>query len=174
MAITRDKKKLLLEQYAADLKAAKNIIIIQQNGLDVATTTQMRRDLVATSSKYNVVRKRLFVRAIKDAGLPEVDIDQLEGSVAVLFIDVEWLEWLSVVNKVAKKLNKNKDLSGSIKFLWAWLEWERKDGEYVTEVANVPSKEELLSKLVYLFNYPVQSFAGVLDQISKKIWEEQK
>jgi hypothetical protein len=35
-------------------------------------------------------------------------------------------------------------------------------------MANIPSKEELLSKLVWLFNYPVQSFTSVLDQIAKK------
>jgi len=35
-------------------------------------------------------------------------------------------------------------------------------------LANIPSKEELLSKLVRLFNYPVQSLTSVLDQIAKK------
>jgi hypothetical protein len=35
-------------------------------------------------------------------------------------------------------------------------------------LANIPTKEELLSKFVYLLNYPVQSFACVLDQIAKK------
>jgi ribosomal protein L10 len=42
------------------------------------------------------------------------------------------------------------------------------NGEYVTELANIPSREELLSKLAYLFNYPIQSFACVVDQIAKK------
>jgi len=38
----------------------------------------------------------------------------------------------------------------------------------VSELANVPTKEELLSKLCYLFNYPLQSFACVLSEIAKK------
>lgn len=38
----------------------------------------------------------------------------------------------------------------------------------MTELANVPSKEELISKLCYLFNYPLQSFACVLSEIAKK------
>jgi ribosomal protein L10 len=35
-------------------------------------------------------------------------------------------------------------------------------------MANIPSRDELLSKLVWLFNYPVQSLTSVLDQIAKK------
>jgi ribosomal protein L10 len=45
-------------------------------------------------------------------------------------------------------------------------EW--KDWAYVTELANTPTKEESLSKLVWLLNYPVQHFVATLDQIAKK------
>ena len=38
----------------------------------------------------------------------------------------------------------------------------------MTELANVPAKEELLSKLAYLFNYPLQSFACVVNEVAKK------
>jgi len=38
----------------------------------------------------------------------------------------------------------------------------------VNELANVPTKEELLSKLCYLFNYPLQSFACVVSEVAKK------
>jgi hypothetical protein len=43
---------------------------------------------------------------------------------------------------------------------------------YIDELANIPSREELLSKLVRLFNYPVQSLTSVLNQIAKKKSEE--
>jgi len=42
------------------------------------------------------------------------------------------------------------------------------DSATMTEVANLPSKEELIGKMMFLFKYPVQSFTSVLDQIAKK------
>ena len=75
---------------------------------------------------------------------------------------------MKVVNKYAKQVAGTKELSASIKFLGAWYDKKWHDSDYVTELANIPSREELLSKLAYLFNYPVQSFAAVVDQIAKK------
>jgi ribosomal protein L10 len=66
--------------------------------------------------------------------------------------------------KEFKKDNKGSEFS----FIGGWFEKKWQGGEYVSELANVPTKEELLSKLCYLFNYPLQSFACVLSEIAKK------
>jgi ribosomal protein L10 len=42
------------------------------------------------------------------------------------------------------------------------------DQATMTEVANLPSKEELIGKMLFLLKYPAQSFASVVDQIAKK------
>ena len=49
---------------------------------------------------------------------------------------------------------------------WYGNAW--KDAAYVSELANIPSKEELVGKFLYLLKYPIQATAGVLDQIAKK------
>jgi hypothetical protein len=54
-------------------------------------------------------------------------------------------------------------------FLWGRFGKKRESAEYVSDLANIPSKEELLSKLAYLFNYPLTSFACVLSEIAKKL-----
>jgi len=62
-----------------------------------------------------------------------------------------------------------KDKKGSeFSFIGGWFEKKWQDGNYVDELANVPTKEELLSKLCYLFNYPLQSFACVISEVAKK------
>jgi hypothetical protein len=44
----------------------------------------------------------------------------------------------------------------------------KRSGKYVSDMANLPSKEELISKLLFMLKYPVQSLTSVLDQIAKK------
>jgi len=75
---------------------------------------------------------------------------------------------LKVINKYQKEFKKSKDLDTNFEFLGGWFNKEWKDADYVNELANIPSREELLSKLVWIFNYPVQSLTSVLDQIAKK------
>ena len=78
MAITKDKKKALLATYVADLKDATNAVIIKQNGIPVTLANQIRMDLKKADGKMNIIKKRIFLRALKDAGLEEVNVDALE------------------------------------------------------------------------------------------------
>lgn len=178
MAITKEKKVTLIQEYVQDLKEAKNLVIIKQSGLPVSTDTKVRRDIRDESGKFNVIRKRLFLRALKEAGYPEVDLSHTPGSVVAVY--AKWDEYapLKVINKYLKSFKKEKDSHASFEFMLWYFDGERKDAEYVNELANIPSKDELLSKLVRLFNYPVQSLTSVLDQIAKKkaegVQEEKK
>lgn len=178
MAISKEKKVNLVKEYVQDLQDAKNLIIIKQSGLPVSVDTDVRRDIRDESGKFNVIRKRLFLRALKDAWYPEIDLHQIPWSVVAVY--AKWDEYapLKVINKYLKSFKKDKDSTSSFEFVLWYFDGERKDAEYVSELANIPSKEDLLSKLVRLFNYPVQSLTSVLDQIAKKkaegVQEEKK
>jgi large subunit ribosomal protein L10 len=167
MAISKDKKKTLIEQYVSDLQSAQNVVIVQQSGISVNTSSSVRKNVLETDGKFNVVRKRLFLRALTEAGYETVDIEKLEGPIGVLYANSDEYGPLKVVNKFAKEFVKDKSES-SFKFLGAWYDKKWYEGEYVTDLANIPSKEELLSKLAYLFNYPLQSFACVVNEVAKK------
>jgi large subunit ribosomal protein L10 len=167
MAISREKKKQLIEQYISDLKSAQNVVIVQQSGISVNTSSAVRKDVLGTEGKFNVVRKRLFMRALAEAGYETVALDQLEGPIGVLYATSDEYGPLKVINKFAKEFVYDKSNS-AFKFLGAWYDKKWHDGAYVTELANIPSREELLSKLAYLFNYPLQSFACVVNEVAKK------
>ena len=126
MAISRDKKKQLISQYVEDLKSANNVVIVQQTGISVPTSTEVRKEVLGADGKFNVVRKRLFMRALEEAGYETVAIDQLEGPVGVLYANSEEYGPLKVVNKFAKEFVKTKSES-SFKFLGAWYEKKWQD-----------------------------------------------
>jgi large subunit ribosomal protein L10 len=167
MTITKEKKWQLLAQYTKDLSAANNAVIVQQKGIPVTLANKIRMELKTTDGKMNIIKKRIFLRALKDAGLEDVKVDVLEGPVFALYAHENEFGPLKVINKYLKEFKK--DNKGSeLSFIGWWFEKKRQGGEYVNELANVPTKEELISKLCYLFNYPLQSFACVLSEIAKK------
>ena len=168
MTISKQQKIELVKQYAQDLQSAKNVVVLQQSGLPVTLSTSIRKEVIAADGKYNVIRKKLFMLALKEAGFDTVEENDLEGSVVVLYANEDEYAPMKVVNKYAKQIAADRELKASIKFLGGWYDKKWHNAEYVTELANIPSREELLSKLAYLFNYPLQSVACVIDQIAKK------
>lgn len=167
MAINKAKKVDLIKQYTQDLSNAKNTVIVKQTGISVSTATKVRKDVLVNEGKLNVVRKRLFLRALKDTGLEEVTVDQLDGSIFALYANENEFGPLKVVNKYLKEF-KTENKWAEFSFVGGWFEKKRQSGEYVLELANVPSKEESLAKLCYLFNYPLSSLACAISEVAKK------
>jgi len=85
MAITKDQKKKLVEQYIQDLKASKNTVIVRQKAIPVSVANKIRKDLLNSDGKLNVIRKRIFLRAVKDAGFDNVELANLDGSAVALY-----------------------------------------------------------------------------------------
>ncbi len=169
MAITRQKKEELIKDYITDLKNSDNLVIVQQSWIIVTDSTKIRKSVMDFWWKFNVIRKRLFLIALKDAWYEWVKIEDLDWSVVALYAKWDQYGPLKVINKFLKEYKKEAK-KASFSFLWWRFDKKWYGGDYVSDLANMPSKEELISKLAYIFNYPLQWFAGVLDQISKKIW----
>lgn len=167
MAISKGKKVELIKQYVEQLQKANSVVVLQQHGIWVNTSSDVRKGVSGLDDSYNVVRKRLFMRALKDAGYAEVDLEALPGSIVVMYSPVEDFPSLKVVVNSNKKFKK-ENVHSSFTFLGGWFGKQWQDGTHVQEFATMPSKEELVSKLLYLLNYPVQSLAATLQEVAKK------
>ncbi|MEI8092133.1 MAG: 50S ribosomal protein L10 [bacterium] len=103
MAITKVKKVELIKQYIQNLTDAKSIVMVKQNAIPVSTATKVRKDVTAQDGTLNVVRKRLFLRAMKDAGLEEIGLENLDGSIFALYSKENEMGPLKAVNKYLKE-----------------------------------------------------------------------
>lgn len=74
---------------------------------------------------------------------------------------------LKVVNAHKKKWKKEKRPFG-MEYVGGWYATSRQKALYVTELADLPSKEELVGKFLFLLNHPVSGFARVLQAIADK------
>jgi large subunit ribosomal protein L10 len=167
MALTKLKKQSLIQQYAEMLESGKDVVLVEQKGLPVGAVVSFKKELATTSAQSRVVKKRLLLQTAEKNGKDAVDLGILNGSLVALSLENEDFAPLKAVvkmNKLFKKSGKKYEYS----FLGGWYGNAWKDAAYVSELANIPSKEELVGKFLYLLKYPIQATAGVLDQIAKK------
>lgn len=167
MALTRKDKEQLVNWYRSSVEKTKNIVVLKQHWVPVNEVNKIRKDMIECWWKFNVVKKRVFLRLLKEEWFSWCELNDLDWSVVVLYSYDDEFAPLKVASKYKKLWSKEKK-SYSFEYVWWWFEKAWQDSKYVTELAWMPWKIELISKFAYLLNYPLQSFAYALDQISKK------
>jgi len=177
MALTKKEKIKLLENYVQLLKSSENAIVLSYEAIPVSVSVSMRKEFKKFGSLYKVVKKRVFAMAVEKVGY-NVDLSKMSNSVAILFTKDDGIASLKVIEKYKKEWKKEKSLCKLIYLGW-WFAWEWRDADYVKILSKIPSKEELVSKFMYMLKYPIQGFVSVnsnliswfvrvLDQIREK------
>lgn len=168
MAISKDQKKELVGGYVKDLASATNVVILKQSGIPVNESNALRISLDSVGGKLNVVRKRLFLRSLTEAGYEAVEHKDLDGAVVALYATGDEFAPLKEVNKYGKALKK-ADKKYGFEYVGGRFDKSWKDGAYVKALADLPTKEELVGKFLFLLKHPVQKFVGTLDAVAKKV-----
>jgi large subunit ribosomal protein L10 len=167
MALTKQQKADLIAQYTETLAQEGALVLLEQRGLPVDGVVSFKKELATTSGTSRVVKKRLLLQTAEKNGFDAVDLGVLQWSLVAVSTGLEDFSPLKVVLKM-NKLFKKEGQQYWYSFLWWWYGKSWKDASYVSELASIPSKEELIGKFLYLLKYPMQSTAAVLDQIAKK------
>ena len=155
MAKTRQQKEEIVKQIAEDFKNMKSAAFSSISGFGMADADDLRVKAQESNSKVFIAKKTLLQLAAKEAGLDDLDPSKFEGSIltAIAFDDE-----VSAA-KLLKELSKTNE---EVKMIAGILEGKAIDADAVTQLASLPSKEELLAKLVGSINAPVSGFVNVL------------
>ena len=169
MAISKVKKQQLATSYTQQLDWAIAAIVFNQLNVSVNELTQLRKLVRKEWWKLEITKKRVFLRTIESSDYQSITIEDLWWSIGVLYsLDAQNVYWplkaMAWFIKAAKKDQKKLAIS----YNWWWFDKQWHDKNYITEIASLPSREELISKFMFLVKYPVQGFTQVLDQIAKK------
>lgn len=151
---TKAQKKDIVQDLAQKLKASKATVFSDYKGLEVKDMMALRRELKAAGVELKVLKKTLIKLALKDAGI-EMDVKKLEGQIAIAVSANDEVAAAKIIAKLAKA-NEN------IKMVGGLLGSKELSGAEVNALAKLPSKEELLAKLVGTLNAPVSGFVNVL------------
>ena len=152
--LTRPQKEQVVKDLSAKIKDGKVLIFSDYAGTTVAKMKDLRNELRKTDSSYKITKKKLINLALKDAGI-EASVLDLEGQIGIAIGKGDEVTAAKVLAKFAKE-NKN------FKILQGVLENKVISGKEVMSLATLPSKDELLAKLVGTINAPISGFVNAL------------
>jgi len=152
--LNRSQKEQIVKDLSEKVKAGKVMVFSDYAGTTVSKMKELRDELRKTGSSYKITKKKLIELAFKNAGI-EVDMKSLEGQIGVAIGEADEVSAAKVLAQFSKK-NKN------FKILRGILENKVITDREVQALAALPSKEELLAKLVGSINAPVSGFVNVL------------
>jgi large subunit ribosomal protein L10 len=154
MAKTRQEKEQALQILSQDLKDSKSAVFANFQGLKVKESEELRKKCRDLNIKYIASKKTLLKNALKDLNL-EVDTKAFDGGVAVILGKEDEVAPAQIIADFAKKHELVSVFGGM-------LEGSFIDSKKVIELSKLPSKEQLLAKLVGTINAPVSGFVNVL------------
>jgi large subunit ribosomal protein L10 len=114
----------------------------------------LRKELRTAGVEMKVLKKTLITLALKDAGL-NIDAKKMEGQITLAVSQADEITAAKIIFKAAKA-NENLQIVGGL------LNKQEMSAREVNVLATLPSKEELLAKLVGSINAPVSGFVNVL------------
>jgi large subunit ribosomal protein L10 len=156
MPKSKIQKQEILRNLTERIKKSKSIVFAGFNALGVKDNEDLRLKLRAEEGEYYVAKKTLLDRAFKEQGLTSLDKSAFDGKLAVIFSYRDEVSPAKVVDKF------RKDKEDKIFFLGGILEGKFLSQSEVEALAKLPSRQELLSKLVGSLNAPVSGFVNVL------------
>lgn len=175
--MNRTEKATQIEELGAGLAKSGNAILFAFAGLKVPEVTELRRQVRATKSRYVVVKNTLALRAAKGTPLEALS-DHFVGATAVAFNEDNPVALAKVLTAFAK-VNPN------LVFKAALVEGKAITAAEIKSIAELPTREELVSKLLFILqsplrrlvtvlNGPIRNLAGVVSQIAEKVEQKEK
>ncbi len=155
MAKSRQQKEDAVAALEEKFKNSKAVVFTNFDGLSVAEADEMRNALRAAGVDYMVAKRTLIGLALKKAELTDVSIDELTGGIGVAFGTEDEIAPAKTLATFGKK-------SEALKLVGGIFDGKYIDAAQVQQLAALPSKEELLVKLMWLVQYPTTGLVNVL------------
>jgi large subunit ribosomal protein L10 len=153
-------KQLAVEEIAAKLRNSSSTVVADYRGLNVAQVTELRKQLREAGIEFQVLKNSLVRRATASAELSELDA-VLTGPTAIAFGGDDIVAPAKILSGFAKKNDALKVKGGVV-------EGRVVDVDQIKALADLPSREGLLSMLLSVLQAPVRNFALAVKAVSEK------
>lgn len=160
MPLSRSQKERLVAVYEEGVATAPNAFVLGYQGISVPKVTELRQKVRESGGGYVVVKNRLLLRAIEGTALEELK-EQFQGPTAVAYSD-------DAPVALAKVLTDFQKDAPVIEFRGGLLNGQPVDAAQIQEIANLPSREELIAKLLFLLKSPITRFVRGLSAIPQQ------
>ncbi|MBQ2986771.1 MAG: 50S ribosomal protein L10 [Tyzzerella sp.] len=152
-------KQPIVAAIAEDVKDAQSVVIVDYRGLTVAQDTELRKQLREAGIIYKVCKNTMMKRAFEGTEFEGL-AQYLEGPSAMAVSKDDATAPARILCKFAKDADKLEVKAGVV-------EGKVYDEAGVKALSTIPSREELLSKLLGSIQSPIANFARVIKQIAE-------
>ncbi len=155
-------KQAVVAQLKEQLESAKGVVLTSYKGLTVAQDTELRRELREAGVSYHVVKNTMLRIAAKEAGIEGIE-EHLEGTTAFAFSTEDAVAPAKVICGFIKK-NKLEDAE-VLTVKVGMVEGKVIGVDEVKALAALPSREELIARLLGSMNAPISNTVNVLQGV---------
>lgn len=161
MAVTKAKKTQQVEKLSKDLSNVSNMVVATYTKLTVSQDFELRKALRGAGAKYQVVKNTLAERAAKGTKV-EGALKDLAGVTSIAYTTGDPVAMAKVLTKIAKD-------TPEFTFKVGVVEGRVVSIKEIESLATLPSKEELMSKLLFLINAPAQRLATAINAVPRNL-----
>lgn len=155
-----DEKKVVVQEIAAKMREAKSVVFFDYIGINVEQATKMRKEFRENNVDCKVYKNTLIKLAAKECGYDEKINDVLSGSTAIAFGMGDAVAPAKIAKKYVDEFKK-MDLKAGV------VDGAYYDKAMVEKLATIPSKEELIAKMLGSMMAPLSGLARVLNAIAE-------
>jgi large subunit ribosomal protein L10 len=161
MALTRASKTEKVKKLAAELEHSTSAIIGTFKGLTASKDFELRKTIRSAGGSYHVVKNKLAARAAEGTKIEEA-LKGLKGVSSVAYTSGDPVA-------LAKALSTWVKDNAEFTFKLGIIDGKVIDVQEIGQLATMPGKEELFSKLLFLINSPAQRLATVINATGRDL-----
>jgi large subunit ribosomal protein L10 len=161
MAVSKAKKQEQVEKLSGDLKNVSHMVVATYTKMTVAQDYELRKALRGAGAKYQVVKNTLAEKAAKGTRV-EGALKDLAGVTSIAYTSGDPVAMAKALTKYAKD-------TPEFTFKVGVVEGRVIQVKDIEALASMPSKEEIMAKLLFLINAPAQRLATAISAVPRNL-----
>ena len=156
-----EQKQEVVKELAEKIRNAASGVLVKYEGITVEDDTKLRAALRAAGVDYSVMKNTLTGRACKEAGLGDAMDQYLNGMTAIAISEKDAVAPAKIMKEYAEKVESFEIKAG-------FVDGAVVDASVIMTLASIPSKEQLIAKMLGSLQAPLQNFAFAIKAIADK------
>ena len=158
MTMDRQTKEQMVERYSQSFASSRNAFVLGYRGVTVPEVTQLREKVREIGGTYEVVKNSLALLALQDSEVKSL-MQHFDGPTAVAFSEGDIVGLAKVLRDFSKEVP-------AFEFRGGVVEGSPVDADEIRQIADLPSRDDLVARLLFMLQSPISRFVRGLGAIA--------
>ena len=161
--VTKEQKQAVVADLVSNIKDATSLYFVDFTGMTVAEDQNFRSELREKGANMRVAKNTLIRIALREAGEDyDLGIEKFVGQTAIIFGKDDAIGPAKIIKKHFEKTEKP-----SLKK--AWIEGQTLDGSKLKQVADLPSREDMIASIIGSIHAPISGIHGAINAVMRDV-----